>query len=149
MVPLNPFVFPKSRKTNLAFYKKLGRFQSKHFVWDFFFRSYPRTVSSFGISLIGSYPQTLSSQAMSVFAKHLSSMCINPITHPSRQDDLFPGTNQSVASIDVFIVFLVDVSENKKGVLRCATTTWTGLRSLARRMGSLLDFTPCSPLSTC
>ena len=129
--------------------KKLGRFQSKQFVWDFFLRSYPRTVSSFGISLIQSYPQTLSSQAMSVFTKHLSSMCINPITSPSRQDDLFPGTTQSVASIDVFIVFLVDVPENKKGVLRCAATTWTGLRSLARRMGSLFDFTPCSPLSTC
>ena len=41
-------------------------------------------------------------------------MCINPITRPSRQDDLFPGTTQSVASIDVFIVFLVDVPENKK-----------------------------------
>ena len=83
------------------------------------------------------------------FTKYLPSMCINPITSPSRQDDLFPGTTQSVASIDAFIVFLVDVLENKKGVLRCAATTWTGLRSLARRMRSLLDFTPCSPLSTC
>ncbi len=51
MVPLNPFVFPKSRKTNLAFYKKtwaisvqafrLGfLFQvlpsDRIFVWDFF-----------------------------------------------------------------------------------------------------------------
>ena len=136
-------------KTTMSPYKKLGRFQSKHFVWDFFFRSYPRTVSSFGISLIQSYPQTLSSQAMSVFTKYLPSMCINPITRPSRKDDLFPGTTQSVASIDVFIVFLVDVSENKKGVLRCATTYRTCLRSLARRMGSLFDFIPCSPLSTC
>ena len=104
------------------------------FVWDFFnwvLPSDPVIVSNVG------------------FTKYLPSMCINPITSPSRQDDLFPGTTQSVASIDVFIVFLVDVPENKKGVLRCAATTWTGLRSLARRMGSLLDFTPCSPLSTC
>ncbi len=104
------------------------------FVWDFFnwvLPSDPVIVSNVG------------------FTKYLPSMFINPITRPSRQDDLFPGTTQSVASIDVFIVFLVDVPENKKGVLRCATTTWTGLRSLARRMGSLLDFTPCSPLSTC
>lgn len=104
------------------------------FVWDFFnpvLPSDPVIVSNVG------------------FTKRLPSMCINPITSPSRQDDLFPGTTQSVASIDAFIVFLVDVLENKKGVLRCAATTWTGLRSLARRMGSLLDFTPCSPLSTC
>lgn len=71
------------------------------FVWDFFNPVLPSD-------------PIIASNVTGFFSKRLLSTCINRITCPSRQDDLFPGTTQSVASIDVFIVFLVDASENKK-----------------------------------